>query len=128
MTRTDEGATSDDLRLSTRDNVLIAEPVVEVDMSNAEQLGGRIAEAVTTGCRGVVIDLAGVDYLDSFGLCVLVGLAQQFTHRDLSTVLVAPADSPVLPTLRVSNVHGHLRIVEGVDQAVGVLTARPVGL
>lgn len=111
-----------DLRLSTRDGALVAELTGEVDLSNAERLGDRIAEAVDADHRGVVIDLGKVGFLDSVGIYVLIGLSQRLSQRGQAIALVVPEDAPVLGTLRVSNVHPHLPICDGIDAALDALT------
>lgn len=114
---------ADELRLITRNGALIARPTVEIDLSNAEQLTNRIAEAVTADCHGVVIDLGEVEFLDSFGMYVLIGLSQSLAHQRQSVALVIPPDSPMLGAFRISNVDKHLPIFDGVDQALSALAA-----
>ncbi|AGS66982.1 STAS domain-containing protein [Streptomyces collinus] len=58
----------------------------EIDMSNA----GSLAEALDAHAGPVVVDLTGVEYLDSAGLSVL------FAHADRLQLLVTPLLEPVL--------------------------------
>ncbi|MES9521548.1 STAS domain-containing protein [Streptomyces capoamus] len=58
----------------------------EIDMSNA----GSLAEALAAGAGPLVVDLTGVEYLDSAGLSVL------FAHADRLELIVTPLLEPVL--------------------------------
>lgn len=113
---------ADDLRLITRNDALIAQPIGEIDLANADQLANRIAEAAPGNRLGVVIDLSEVGFLDSFGIYVIVGLSQRLTQQGQSLAIVVPKDSPVLGTLRVSKVDTQLPILNGIDEAVSMLT------
>jgi anti-sigma B factor antagonist len=53
----------------------------EVDVATAPRLREHVVDAVTDGHRYIVIDLDGVDFLDSTGLGVLVGALKRVrTH------------------------------------------------
>lgn len=58
----------------------------EIDMSNAAAL----AEALGAGSGPLVVDLTGVEYLDSAALSVL------FAHADRLELMVTPLLEPVL--------------------------------
>ncbi|MEW2513745.1 STAS domain-containing protein [Streptomyces sp. NPDC046870] len=58
----------------------------EIDMSNA----GSLADALEAGSGPLVVDLTGVEYLDSAGLSVL------FAHADRLELVVSPLLEPVL--------------------------------
>ena len=64
-----------ELSLATR---TVAEHTVlevggEVDVYTAPRLRERLVELVDAGARSVIVDLGGVEFLDSTGLGVLVG-------------------------------------------------------
>jgi anti-sigma B factor antagonist len=53
----------------------------EVDVATAPRLREHVVDAVSNGHRYIVIDLDGVDFLDSTGLGVLVGALKRVrTH------------------------------------------------
>lgn len=118
---------ADTLRLTSRNDALIAQPSGEIDLSNAEHLGDHIAEATTHEHVGVVLDLTDISFLDSFGIYVIIGLSQRLAGRGQAFVLVVPEDSPVQSALRISNLQGHLQIVAGVDEALSNLEAERSG-
>jgi anti-sigma B factor antagonist len=45
----------------------------EIDVYTAPELRGRLASLIDAGHHDVIVDLEGVDFLDSTGLGVLVG-------------------------------------------------------
>lgn len=57
-------------------NRTICRPIGDLDMIGAELLRRAGAGLVATG-GSVVIDLSGVTFIDSAGLCALVGLARR---------------------------------------------------
>ncbi|GIH94296.1 STAS domain-containing protein [Planobispora siamensis] len=60
----------------------------EIDMSNAPALEAGVARSAGDGV--LVVDLSGVDYLDSAGLSVL------FAHAERIRVVANPLIAPVL--------------------------------
>lgn len=54
----------------------------EIDISNAEKLRNAIDLALEQPTERVVLDFAGVDYVDSTGIGVLVGAAHHAQERN----------------------------------------------
>ncbi|SHM24053.1 STAS domain-containing protein [Cryptosporangium aurantiacum] len=61
----------------------------EIDLSNAAMFRDQLAAAVHPGPR-LIVDLTGVEYLDSAALAAL------FTHADRIEVLIAPLNEYLL--------------------------------
>lgn len=68
------------------DGTALLEAVGEIDMSNTDALAAALD--ATTG--PLVVDLTGVEYLDSAGLSVL------FAHADRLELIAGPLLTPVL--------------------------------
>ena len=75
----------------------------ELDITSGWQLRRRLLAAVD-GCQQAVVDLAGVTFMDSAGLGLLVGLAAELRRRHVTLVLRAPSPF-VQRVLTLSGMH-----------------------
>jgi anti-sigma B factor antagonist len=62
----------------------------EIDVHTASRLRDRLADVIASGERTLIVDLTGVDFLDSTGLGVLVGGLNKVQEVDGSLSLVCP--------------------------------------
>lgn len=85
----------------------------EVDVSNADQLERAIA---TAGAPAVVVNLAGLAYLDSAGMRALDRGARGAREGGATVRLVCPSESVAGSSLRVAG-HGD-DIVSSVEAAL----------
>lgn len=83
-----------DLSLTTRDagDKTVVSVSGEIDVYTAPKLRERITALVADGHFHLVIDLTGVDFLDSTGLGVLVSGLRKVRLHDGSLSLVCTAD------------------------------------
>ncbi|MGL5825747.1 MAG: STAS domain-containing protein [Nocardioides sp.] len=83
-----------DLTLTTHDvnERIVVEVSGEIDVYTAPKLRDKLAELVANGNYHLVIDLAGVEFLDSTGLGVLVGGLKKVRAQDGSLSLVCTHD------------------------------------
>ena len=72
------------------DGAQVLTAVGEIDMSNADSFRAALNRASAADGRPVVVDLTGVEYLDSAGLTVL------FTHASHIELIATPLLAPVL--------------------------------
>lgn len=77
-----------DLSVTERNGFTILAVKGEIDVYTAPRLRERIVELANQGHYEVVIDLNGVDFLDSTGLGVLVGGLKRLRSHDGDLVLV----------------------------------------
>jgi anti-sigma B factor antagonist len=113
-----------DVQISHEPGALVARLTGEVDMSNAEELGATVIGATPNDAGGVVLDLTGVDYLDSAGIYVIHGMRASLQARGQALVLVIPPDSPVYDALRLSGAERPGEVVEELEAALAALEAK----
>jgi anti-sigma B factor antagonist len=80
-----------DLRLETSDHdgITVLSAHGEIDVATAPQLRQQIVELASASSAPLVIDLEGVDFLDSTGLGVLVSGLKRFRTLGSDVLLVA---------------------------------------
>jgi anti-sigma B factor antagonist len=100
----------------TDDGVVVVSPVGRLTMVSAPQLRAVVSAAVTTGDPRVVVDMAGVEFIDSSGLGALVaGLkAARQASGDMRIARLAPQ---VLTVLQLTNLDKVLRPYDSVEAA-----------
>ena len=107
-----------DLLLSTRpgQGCTVLEAHGDLDMATAPQLRDGLQRLVDAGDRQVVVDLAGVEFMDSSGLGTLVAMFQAL--RDGGGRLCLAAVQPaVLSVLRITRVDQVIDVYETVQVA-----------
>ena len=107
-----------DVSFETVDGVVVARLEGEVDMSNASELGAAITARVPSDARGLVLDLGGVEYLDSAGIHVLFELRERLKRRGQEIRLALGADSPVATALEYAGVPRTLGVAATVQGAI----------
>ena len=90
----------------------------EIDVYTAPRLRERLVELVSEGHRRIIVDLEGVDFLDSTGLGVLVGgLKRLRSHGgDLSLVCT---QSRILKVFEITGLMTVFQVAASVDEATG---------
>lgn len=73
----------------------------EVDVYTAPSLKDALVEVIESGCANVVVDLEGVDFIDSSGLGVLVGALRRAKEASGSIRLVCTRES-ILKVFRIT--------------------------
>ena len=89
----------------------------EVDVYTAPRLRERLIELVSQGSHQVVVDLEGVDFLDSTGLGVLVGGLKRVRAHDGSLDLVCTQER-ILKIFRITGLTKVFGIHNTVDEAI----------
>jgi len=106
------------LEIEQRDEVVIARLTGELDISVADSKGRKIAEAVPSSARGVVVDMAQLEFMDSSGVSMLFGLARQVGSHRQQLVVVAPTGRPVARVLQIVEFDRAAPVREDVDAAI----------
>ena len=115
-----------DVQITLAPSALIAHVTGEVDMSNAEEVGATVIGATPNEAQGVILDLSGVDYLDSAGIYVIYGMRASLQARGQTLILVIPSTSPVHDSLRLAGAERSGEIAEAVDEALRMFDGRPL--
>ena len=107
-----------ELSLATR---TVAEHMVlevggEVDVYTAPRLRERLVELVDAGARNVIVDLGGVEFLDSTGLGVLVGAMKRLRVANGKFGLVCSKE-PLLKIFRITALDQVFPIFPSVEAA-----------
>ena len=110
-----------DVQFIERGPALVARLTGEIDLSNSEALGTAITETTPKHMEAVILDLGGVDYLDSAGIRLIYRLREQLRGRGQILSLVIPADSPAYDALRFAGVDRHIDMAETTEQALSEL-------
>ena len=97
--------------------VLTARITGEIDLSNASELEETIVDAVPNTALGMVVDLSGVEYLDSAGVRMLVHLVERFGWRQQVMRAAAPDGSRVRGVLSMAGADGVIPVDATVTEA-----------
>jgi anti-sigma B factor antagonist len=94
----------------------------EVDVYTAPRLREKLVELVSQGNHQIVVDLEGVDFLDSTGLGVLVSGLKRF--RTLGTdLLLVSTRARILRVFEITGLMQVFSISDTVDAAVAAARA-----
>lgn len=100
------------------DDIVVARLTGELDISGAERTGQRIAEAVPSSARGVVVDMTDLEFIDSSGVSMLFALARRVRSRRQELRVVAPDGKPVARVLQIVEFDRAAPVHADVDSAV----------
>ena len=108
-----------DLTLTTRDagGKTIVAVGGEIDVYTAPKLRDKITELVAAGAYDIVIDMEGVEFLDSTGLGVLVGGLKRVRAHEGSLRLVCTQER-ILKIFRITGLTKVFPIHTSVEEAV----------
>jgi anti-sigma B factor antagonist len=108
-----------DLTLSTRTqgDRTIVEVGGEIDVYTAPKLRERLVDLVTAGNYHLIVDMEGVEFLDSTGLGVLVGGLKRVRAHDGSLRLVCTQER-ILKIFRITGLTKVFPIHSTVEEAV----------
>ena len=106
------------LNVKEQGNYTVLSVLGEVDVYTAPKFRERLIELVTEGKHHIVVDLDGVDFLDSTGLGVLVGGLKRVRSHDGDLALVC-TQRRILKVLEITGLTKVFTIYDTVDAAVG---------
>lgn len=106
-----------DLQITERGEWVVLAPIGEVDLSTAPRIRQEGVRAVAAGARHLVIDLGGVDFMDSLGVGVLVALRKRVASVGGSLRLARP-EPQVRRVLSLAGADQVMDVVGSLDDAV----------
>ena len=63
----------------------------ELDVVGAPDLRQAVVKVVADGCRGLILDISDLDFVDSFGIGAVVGALKRLRQRGGELALVCPS-------------------------------------
>jgi len=113
------------LRLERRDGVPVALPGGDIDAANAVQLGEELVDAAGVDAVHLVLDLAGVRYLDSSGIEMLFRLGERLQQRRGALCLVIPPGSNIARLVDIVGLPTVAPVHATVEQALSECAGDP---
>lgn len=108
-----------DVEFTLRPGCVVAAMRGEIDLSNAAALRDAVRQQVTADVDAVVLDMSGVDYLDSAGIQLIYRLRDELSARGKLLHVVIPPDSPVNDALELAGVASEVRARASLESALG---------
>jgi anti-anti-sigma factor len=105
--------------------VVVARLTGELDMAVAQSVGTKIAEGVPSSARGVIVDMTGLEFMDSSGVSMLFALARRVGRHRQALHVVAPEGRPVARVLEIVEFDRAAPVHRDVDAAVSAIATPP---
>ena len=105
------------VQVEDRGDWVVARASGDLDLTTAPRLRERVVQLVTEGQPRVVLDLEGVDFVDSTGLGVLVGLLKRTRSQGGDLRLVSTRRS-LQKVLELTSLDLALPLARTVDEAL----------
>ena len=106
------------------DRILVVSLGGQLDFLSAPELAPRLSDVRAETCEAVVVDVAGLTFIDSTGLNVLVAGAQSIQSRD-AVVVIAGASKHVARVFEIVRLGESVHLESTVDEAVRMVRAGP---
>ena len=92
------------LRVRERGGIVMAVVEGEIDLSNASHLKTELASSVSNSALGLLIDLTGLEFLDSSGVHMLYDVADRLATRQQRFAVVIGPDAPPRRAIELSGI------------------------
>jgi anti-anti-sigma factor len=101
----------------SHDSMQVYRPVGRLDSATSGELEALLVEQLDGGCKGVVLDLADLDYISSAGLRVILMTGKRLRANGGRLVLARMRDS-VRDLFDMSGFLGLFPLADSVEQAL----------
>lgn len=105
------------LSLDRYGRVVVATIAGEIDFSNADDLGRRIAGWMSNEEDALVLDLVKLSYSDSAGINLVFDLAARLREHGQAIAIVLPVDSQPWRAFSIVGMESQVPIFETLEEA-----------
>ena len=105
--------------------LLVARLTGDLDLSNLHAVHTALLDATPNDALALVVDLAGVEFLDSSGVETLFRLQRSLAIRQQRFAVAIRPEATVRRALELSGAAGEMALCPSVDAALGMLRAAP---
>ncbi len=105
------------LDITSRERWVVLAVAGEIDVATAPLLRERLTALMDEGQQRIVVDLQGVDFIDSTGLSVLLGILKRMRAQEGHLVLVC-SQARVLKVFEITGLDQVFAMYQSVDEAV----------
>ena len=99
------------------DETVVLRVAGEIHATTAPEFSERLNDAIASGKTGVVLDLTGVEFIDSTGLSVLLNGLRRVT-RVRGTMVLACANPTVLRLFEITKLDSTFEILPTCEEAI----------
>jgi anti-anti-sigma factor len=103
--------------------VLVARVTGDLDLSNLHAVHTALVDATPNDAFGLVVDLAGVHFLDSSGVETLFRLQRSLGVRQQRFAVAIPPHATIRRALELSGAMGEIALCPTVEAATAVVRA-----
>jgi len=107
-----------DLHVNDRGSWTVVAPVGELDLASAPRVRSEVLNILADGARCIVIDLGGVDFLDSLGAGLLIAIRKRVQGLGGELRLCRP-EPHVVRVLALAGIDRVVAVFPTVEEAVG---------
>ena len=102
-------------------DVVVARLEGDIDLANTPAVSATVLEAVPNDAVGLVVDLAGVRYIDSVGVRMLFTFVRSLQAARQGMAVAIPRESPVRQLLKITHLDEATVFRASVDEATDAL-------
>jgi anti-sigma B factor antagonist len=105
-----------EINVEQRDSLVVLSPSGDVDLSSSKDLQQAVRQTMNKKPARVVVDLAGVPYMDSSGVATLVE-AMQIARKQSTELVLACMQAKVRSIFEIARLDRVFTIVDAVEDA-----------
>ncbi|PCI08792.1 anti-anti-sigma factor [bacterium] len=99
--------------------VVVIAPSTDIDMSRSPELRTAIRQEMGSGVHKMIVDLIGVNYMDSSGLATLVEAMRNASKTEMKLV-ICNMHEKVSAIFEIARLDSFFSIVESRDDAISL--------